>query len=90
MEPEQNINPAPESGGSAGPLIGAIIILAVILFGALFFWGERSENRALENQIQEINTQSDSDELLDIEADLEATNVDTLDYDLSEENYNAS
>jgi uncharacterized protein HemX len=90
MEPEQNTNMPPETRSSAGPIIGAIIILAVILFGALFFWGERSENRALNEKLQEINTQSESDEVVDIEADLEATDVESVDYDLNPENYNAS
>jgi len=80
----------PEAGSSLGPIIGAIIILAVIVFGALFFWGERTEDQALENQVETIGTQSESDEVVDIEADLEATDVESVDYDLNPDNYNAS
>lgn len=31
--------------GSAGPVSGIIIILALLLFGALYFWGEYQNNK---------------------------------------------
>lgn len=78
-----NTNVAPQNDSSAGPIIGAIIILAVIIFGALYFMGERGENQALENQVESIEAQSDSDETSAIEADLEATEVNNLDAELN-------
>lgn len=80
---DNNVNAAPQSESSAGPIIGAIIILAVVLFGFLFFWGERGDNQALENQVNSIESQSNSDETADIEADLESTEIDNLDAELN-------
>jgi hypothetical protein len=40
---DQNDNPTPEkpTEGSVGPAIGVIIIIAVLVIGALYFWGSR-------------------------------------------------
>ncbi|MCR4279372.1 MAG: hypothetical protein NUV78_01395 [Candidatus Zambryskibacteria bacterium] len=78
MDENQN-NIVQEPVSSAGPIIGAIVILAVIVFGALYFMGEREENQALNNQLEEINTQSESDETAAIEADLNNTDVNNID-----------
>ncbi|MDQ3089534.1 MAG: hypothetical protein M3Q24_00055 [bacterium] len=85
MEPENNGEtskmPAHKEG-SVGPVIGTIIILAVILLGGLYFWGNRSEirNANIEGQTQSeleaIETQSDSDDLDSIDSDLDATQYD--------------
>lgn len=82
MEENMNTSAAPQTGSSAGPIIGAIIILAVVIFGALYFMGEQGD-RALNSQVESIETQSDSDELADIEADLEATETNNLDAELN-------
>lgn len=63
-----------------------LIVAVVVLAGLAYFWNERSGDPAL----NQVNSQSNSDEIVDIEADLEATDVESVDYDLSEENYNAS
>lgn len=83
MEPQDNVNPAVQSGSSAGPIIGGIIVLAVIIFGALYFMGQRAENQALNEEVNAINTQSNSDEAVSIEADLNSTNVEDLDAELN-------
>jgi hypothetical protein len=46
MDGEQNnVNVAAGDGkGSSGPIIGAIIILAIIVLGGLYFWGQRTAN----------------------------------------------
>lgn len=36
-----NMNPA-GNGGGAGPIIGIIVILAIVVLGGLYFWKERS------------------------------------------------
>ncbi len=73
---------------SYGPLIAVIIILALVVIGGLYFLGQRmsgdpyanmdTETTADEN-VEALNSQSDSDETASIEADLKATNVDGLD-----------
>lgn len=74
-----------------GPLIGLIIILILIIAGSFYFF--RSEQQAnnpentsadnIENELMELQTQSQSDEVSDIEADLEATNLDNIDAEIS-------
>ena len=71
-------------------VIGAVIILVVIVLGVLYFMGERNSNQALNDDLNAINAQSESDATADIEADLNATDIENVDYNLDEENYNAS
>ncbi len=80
---DTNVNVASKPESSVGPIIGAIIILAVIVFGFLFFWGERGDNQALDNQINSIEAQGNSDETAAIEADLNSTDVDGVDAELN-------
>lgn len=86
MEPEQNnvSTRAEEGGGLSGPIIGVIIILAIIILGGLYFWSQRASDETLTNEVVEgINTQSDSDEASAIEADLDATDIENLDAELN-------
>jgi len=75
--------------GSAGPVIGTIIILAVIVLGGLYFWGQRAEvepamtEEQVQEQVNMIQEQSTSDVPADIEADLNATDIDSLDSELN-------
>lgn len=80
-----------ENGSSAGPIIGAIVILAVIIFGVLYFMDGRNDADLREdlNSVG-IGTQSSSDGLDSIEADLDATDIENADYDLNEENFTSS
>jgi len=86
--PEPNMT-TPNNESSAGPVIGTVIILAVIVLGGLYFWGQRadSEPAMTEEQVQEqvnmIQEQSTSDATADIEADLNATDIDGLDSELN-------
>lgn len=84
----------PHEEKSIGPAIGIIIIIVVIVLGGLYFWGQRlemrspatTENPPVENtqvsnspaELQEIQSQSSADDTAAIEADLNATNVDSL------------
>jgi len=69
---------------SMGPLVAVIIILALIIIGGLYFLKERSSQPAYvptttsDNLTDSLNTQSSSDELNSIEADLKATDLNTL------------
>jgi hypothetical protein len=87
MEGEQNnVNVSGEkNGSSAGPIIAVIVILAIIILGGLYFWGERSSDEAtIENpSVDSINTQSEDDDTSSIEADLDATQIENVDAELN-------
>lgn len=102
-EPQQPMNPTPSPTPENvtpmietpkrqyGPLIGIIIIVALLGLGGLYFWGMQmmQSDTEMENveMMQEesdpitddLRMQSDSDEVDSIEADLEATSFDDLD-----------
>lgn len=84
MEEGQNnnvsMNMEDNGGSSASPIIGAIVILAILILGGLYFWSQRSGNDAM---IEEINTQTNSDAAATIEADLNATDIENLDAELN-------
>lgn len=97
MEGETNINmgtPAPTpSESSAGPIVATIIILAVIILGGLYFWGQRNSagndttvpTPATTNQTNPTSTiesQSSSDTTSSIDADLTNTNTEGIDADI--------
>ncbi len=80
----------PNNENSVGPVIAIIVVLAMIILGGLYFWGQRSNNSnpstettAMSGNVDEITasitTQSDSTDSSVIEEDLNNTNVDNLD-----------
>lgn len=80
MPPIEN-NDNNENG--AGPVIAIVVVLAMIILGGLYFWGERSNMDtygapSIEQTVESISTQSSSDEVSDIEADLNDTSVEDL------------
>ena len=95
MDPNQtNTSPIPPvspSKPSMGALIGIIVIVFVIIFGAFYFWGKMVEEKAANSSamietssVEALNTQSSSDEITSIEADLNSTNVENLDKELKD------
>ncbi len=90
MEP-QNPNQMPPLSNemqnkSKGPLISVIIILVLIIVGGLYFLRERSNtvnykntNNQIETITADLKNQGTADDLESIEADLKATNIDSLD-----------
>ncbi len=100
MNPAPTPNPAPAPQpmkpveGGAGPVIGTIIILAVIILGGLYFWMQRS-NTADTNvapttdtvgtdvDTSAIQAQSSADDTSSIETDLKATDTTTVDSGLN-------
>ena len=78
--------------GSTGPIIGTIIILAVVVLGGLYFWGQRNvapttdiygnpvspTNSTTTVDTTTIDTQSSSDNPASIQNDLKSTNTDNL------------
>lgn len=82
MDGEQNSqNPSEKSG--AGPIIAVIIILALVILGVLYFWGERDGRLNTDSAIESIEKQSDSDDAASIEADLNSTDVENLDSEIN-------
>lgn len=85
MPPIDN-NQNPEN--STGPVIAIIIVLAVIILGGLYFWGERTNMNSYdtslttEESMDSITTQSSSDDLDSIESDLNETNIEDIGSDL--------
>lgn len=81
--------PPTEKENSAGPVIAIIIVLAVIILGGLYFWGERDAlNNTAESGLNAdtaaITTQSSSDEVDSIEEDLSDTEVDSIGSELED------
>ncbi len=85
MEPNnttETTNAVVHKEGSVGPVIGTIIILAVILLGGLYFWSNRNDlddvgtDQNINAEVQNIESQGNSDDLNSIEGDLNNTNYD--------------
>lgn len=83
-----------EKHRSMGPVIGSIIIIAVIVIGGLYLYGQQvvkteqeamtaEEIDAMEDQeLQDLQTVSDSDDLDSIETDLNANSFNEVDAEL--------
>jgi len=85
----QPILTAEKESGSIGPMIASVIIIILIVVGGIYFWGAvlndsgyvpQDDSEIVEDDAKtnELNEQGTSDDVADIEADLEATNVDNL------------
>lgn len=91
----------PEHHSSMGPVIGAIVVIAILAVGGLYYWGAelRKTEMNLSNEQEyapmevadntpttdELLNVSTSDEITAIEGDLEASNFDALDAELNGE-----
>lgn len=78
-----NYNPQPTpTEKPVGPVIGLVVILAIILVGGVYFWMSRQNNDLYDNSypanqeaassVEEIKTQSSSTDGASIDADLRA------------------
>ena len=92
MEPQQQ-----KSG--VGPIIGTVIIIALIILGGLYFWGKRvEESKATQNLVtgsvestatvdqmeaNAIKSVTPANDTTSIQADLNATNLDDLQPELN-------
>ena len=91
MDGEQNnmnMGGGESKGGSAGPIIGIIVILAIIILGGLYFWSQRSADDASSEAdtaaaLNAINAQSTADDTSTIEADLNTTQIENLDAEMN-------
>ena len=83
--------PQTASEKSVGPAVGIIIIIIIIVLGGLYFWGQRVNDTSDQTDLQvqsesvtpganleQLQTQSTSDDVSTIETDLNATNLDSL------------
>ncbi len=80
MDTEANGN------GSLGPIIGTIVVLAVIILGAFYFWGEHSKGGMTDtsstatvesgaSNVDTIDQQSSADDVDSIQTDLNNTDT---------------
>lgn len=93
----QNISEEVQEKSSSGSLIGVVIIIIVLVAGGIYFWSTIS-NRSNETDqlptiqsggetdaiVNQLNAQNTSDEVTDIEADLNTTELDNLDSELDD------
>jgi hypothetical protein len=83
--------------GSAGPLVGSTIVIIIIILGGLYFLNQRASDDATDTgttgdeiRLEEdsaaldLAAQSESDEVGDIETDLDITELDDLDEELGD------
>jgi hypothetical protein len=71
---------------SVGPVIGLVVILAIIVLGSLYFWGKRANDvpsngmyGTADAQTKSLQAQDSSDEVASIESDLNATSFTDID-----------
>lgn len=69
--------PASQRKSSVGGLFAIVIILIAIVIGALYFWGERISKEPV--PLENIESQSDSTDPVDIESDLQSQTPDEFD-----------
>lgn len=82
---ETTHTPGGKTNASWGTVIGAIVIIALIIVGAFYFWGMRvSEQRLNTSAIEALETQSDSTQAEAIQADLDAQSPDEFDAELDQ------
>lgn len=92
---------APQEEKSMGALIGSVIVIAVIVIGGIYFWMTRSgestapattetpslgQTVAPDQETAALLNQGTSNEVSDIEKDLNATNFDNLDAGMNDIN----
>ncbi|MBX4200070.1 TrbC/VirB2 family protein [Candidatus Parcubacteria bacterium] len=82
QRPNYNM-PAPHHESSWGPIAATVIILAVIILGGLYFWGQRNStaptpdsNSSSVNQSSPLNSTS-------IQTDLNNTDTNNLDAEIN-------
>lgn len=88
--------PMPEEKSHFGAISGIVIIVVILALGGLYLWGKELNNQkpatsesavvnnetAVDSSTQALEAQGTSDNISDIEADLNNTNLENLDADL--------
>jgi len=88
---ENDTNSGAEAKDSTGPVIGLVVILAIIILGGLYFWSQRSggegsvadEAVITDEAVKAIDIQSKADDTASIETDLNATDIETIDSEIN-------
>lgn len=88
MEPQNAMPMGEPKKSGVGALIGSIIIILILVLGALYFWGGKLQTNEEELNFDDSSAAvngatSASDEVSDIEADLNQTELVNLDEDLN-------
>lgn len=86
LEQEPAIAPRPKNGGSAGPIVAIVIILLLIAAGGVYYFTTgvkqifpEEEAPLIGDDETSLREQGSSTNLVDIEADLNATDFSGLD-----------
>ncbi len=95
--PIQDLVQGAQKDSTMGPLVGSIIIILLMIVGGLYFLETAIETRKQEiqteqiieeqdkvKQVEDTVKQSQSDDVVDIEADIKSTNIDDLDKELKQ------
>lgn len=89
QQPGFGENQIPPVKKSVGPMVGLVIVIILIVLGGIYFWKEMEYKKndvgydQNTDEMYAIQNQNDSDEINTIEADLEATNIDTIDSEIN-------
>ena len=69
-----------------GPLVGIVIIIILLIIGGVYLWQSRTAPETIpqtststDQVVEQLGQQSTSTDLADIEADVNATDLDSLD-----------
>lgn len=96
--PQTNTTPLPpampqKKSSPVGSIVGAIIVILILIFGGLYFWGAQLEKQQMQNeqlpfipstQSNDIaSTAAESDQVSDIEADMTASDPSVFTSDTS-------
>src|SRR5581483_1658329 len=80
----------PKKSGLTGAIVVTVIVLALIIIGALYFWNNRNmstdataDTNASASELNSINTQSNSDSAASIQEDLNNTDTNNVDQSLN-------
>ncbi|MBX4181246.1 hypothetical protein KW807_00080 [Candidatus Parcubacteria bacterium] len=73
----------PKQGSSLTGILGAILVLAIVICGALYFWSQRAVSPATDTMPTSLEQPKAPSENDQIEADINATDVDNLDAELN-------
>lgn len=80
MQDEKEIKPNNVQSGTVGALAGTIIVLGLLLFGAFYIFGQR----LAEQKQAAVILMNQSDEIQDIQADIDSIKYDNLENDLNQ------
>jgi len=67
--------------------MAVVVILVIVVLGGLYFWNEQRTSTEVAPEsdatLDQINSQNQSDDTSSIEADLEATDIETIDSEIN-------